>query len=163
MKRFPDPKRSAAAKKGWITRRKRQAEREAKQQRRRQAALKGWETRRAKSARELELESEVERLKRELAESQKRAKKLEAIAKARKEKIRRIERPVRIQQLVKKDPEAFRVSVGKEVERKILQDGFGVYQAIVETHAEIDFLDEYSDIDDVRQAFADEAVSPEVE
>ena len=53
--------RSLAAKRGWVTRRRRAAERERERERRSLAARRGWETRRREAQRQLDAERERER------------------------------------------------------------------------------------------------------
>lgn len=180
-------KRSAAAKKGWETRRKnaqakkrvaKEKERIVKARKQSLAQRKSLAERKikkpsGKTEREKELERKMAELELELIQVkqkqvalelellQTKKKAVEHIKKLR-HKIKRIKKPyhVEVQERATADPEAFKRMVVNMVEDR-MREGWGVYQAIADTWEEVNFIEGWEDMDDVRQAFAEEGETPE--
>lgn len=172
----PSAKRSNAAKKGWETRRAKAAA--SLKVKRSQAAKKGWETRRARAAsvglpvhfyrakhvlpsvseRERALEIEVARLKAENALIKKNAqKKIERL----KERVEVLKNPPKkqIQQYVKEHPDESRMAVVRMIQQK-MSEGRGFYESMYDTWADVNFLDEFEEIDDIREIWGEEGTTP---
>lgn len=175
-----DPKRSEAAKRGWITRRLRQGIGLTQKQKRSLAAKKGWETRRkkqrgiileSKTSREKELEDREKELTKRIAELEEQLERQKSYSQRlekgiEKLKIKEFHEQVPPSELVSyeisKDPEAAKVAVAKMIEER-LNLGWPFYQSLRDVWEEMRFTDQYSDIADIREAWEDEGTSPDVE
>lgn len=165
MKRKPDPKRSAAAKKGWETRRRR--ERMAQRLKRSLAVRKSAAKKRVEqpaTSREKELEAKIAQLEVQLLEQKQLNQRMQENVKELKQRIKRVKKPyvVELSQRVAKDYEAAQKAVAENIEYKMSQ-GWEFYTALYDTWEELNMVEGFDDIADVREAWENEGVSPEAE
>ena len=178
MKRKPDPTRSEAARKGWETRRRR--ERQAQRLKRSLAARKGAAKKASQSPRgqssevrrlrqrvaqlELELVERKEELRKERELNQKLRRNFKRKVEEDRKKIERLQYPPKVltNEAIEADKEAANAAVADMIKRKVA-DGWEFYTALMDTWEQVRDLDEYYDIADVREAWADEGDSPSEE
>ena len=175
-----DPRRSEAAKKGWITRRLKQGIGLTVKQKRSLAAKKGWETRRKKQARvkperktdkERELENRIAELEKQLTLQKEELEKQKSYTKRLEKGIENLRIKEYQKQVppaeevsfeIAKDPEAAKVAVAGMIQER-LDLGWPFFQALHDVWEEMGFVDEFSDIADIREAWEEAGDSSEAE
>ena len=160
-----DPNRSLAAKRGWETRRRRK--RIALRLKislgvRKASAEKRVPKVKGKSSRESELEARIAELEIELITEKQLAQRIREDNAKLKHRIKRIRLPwhVEASRLVKKDKEAADKAIVEAIESKV-KGGWEFYAALWDTYEEINLVEGYGEIDDIREAWENEGESPE--